>query len=72
MRRIFIDLQSGQTAELARGPLGWIVFAPGVALVLLGLVIYAMPTLLVLMVSGACIAAGSLLLLVAWRLRRMR
>jgi len=72
MRRILIDLESSQTAQLARGPFGWVAFAPGAAFVLLGLVIYAMPTLLVLMVSGACIAVGTLLLLVAWRLRRLR
>ncbi|MEZ5965702.1 MAG: hypothetical protein R3F56_17845 [Planctomycetota bacterium] len=72
MRRILVDLDSRQTAELARGPFGWITFAPGATLIALGVVIYAMPALLVMMVSGACIAAGTLLLLIAWRLRRLR
>lgn len=72
MRRILVDFETGQTAALARGPFGWVLFVPGAALVLLGLVIYAMPALLVLMVAGACIALGTLLLVVAWRLRRLR
>lgn len=70
MRRIFIDLDSAQAARLGRSPLGWIAFAPGAALILLGLLIWAMPTLLVALVAGACIAVGSGLLLLAWRLRR--
>lgn len=70
MRRIFVDMQSGPARELARGPYAWLVFAPGVALVALGLLIYAMPQILIALVSGALIAAGALFLLVAWRLRR--
>jgi hypothetical protein len=70
MRRIFFDLESTQASQLARGPFGWIVFAPGAALVLLGLLIWAMPRLLVALVAGACVALGGLLLMVAWRLRR--
>ncbi len=71
MRRLFVDLQTGPARELARGPHAWLVFAPGVALVTLGILIYAIPTILVALVSGTLIAAGAMFLLVAWRMRRM-
>ena len=70
MRRIFLDLESSQATQVARGPFGWIVFAPGTAMVLLGVVIWAIPAILVALIAGACIAVGGLLLLLAWRLRQ--
>jgi len=70
MRRIFFDLATDQAGHLARGPNGWIIFVPGAVLVLLGILIWAMPRLLVALIAGGLIFLGSLLLMVAWRLRR--
>ena len=53
-----------------RAPVGpWLLFAPGALLVLLGILIAIVPQLLVALVAGALILAGTLLLAVAWRFR---
>ena len=48
---------------------GWVVFIPGGALVLLGILILMMPQLLVALVAGGLILIGSILLSIAWRFR---
>lgn len=52
-----------------RSSRAWVVFVPGGACVLLGVLILAMPQLLVLLVSVSLILMGSILLSLAWRVR---
>lgn len=70
MLRLGFDFHDGRARHLARGPAGWLLFAPGAALVGLGVAIYVLPQLLIALISSLLIALGSVMLLVAWRMRR--
>lgn len=63
-------LAAQQATQIARGPYGWMAFVPGGALILLGLVIWAMPQILIALIAGTFIGLGALLLLMAWRIRQ--
>ena len=70
MRRLFVNFDSAHAAQMARGPFGWVAFAPGAALLLLGVLIWMVPQILVALIAGACMALGGVMLLLAWRLRQ--
>ena len=52
-----------------RGPSSLLLFAPGGFCVLLGVMILLMPDLLKVLVAGAMLVLGSVLLSLAWRFR---
>ncbi len=52
-----------------RSPSAWLMFVPGGACVLLGILILLMPQLLVTLVAGGLMVIGSIMLSLAWRFR---
>ena len=60
----------GRLADLA-DRLGWAYLAPGVVLVVLGLLILLVPRLLEALVATALIVAGASLVALGWRIRRL-
>jgi hypothetical protein len=70
MRQIWMQFESSGMGAMARGPQWWMLMMPGACLCLLGILIYAVPQILVALVSGALIALGVLLMIVVWRFRQ--
>ena len=66
IRRIFLS-----ASRLSAGPPSVLVFVPGVACILVGLLILLLPELLIALVSGLFFLIGGVLLAAAWRLRRL-
>jgi hypothetical protein len=51
------------------GPGPWVLFLPGAASILFGILILMLPEILVALVAGAFIFVGATLLSIAWRVR---
>jgi len=49
----------------------WLLMAPGLGLVLLGMMVWAVPKLLEFIVAIALISLGLMLMAIAWHTRRM-